>query len=197
MQQRPAFARLNLRWNPFGEPLREERLALAVASSRLPRAGRILQFLGAAGHGKTTRLLATQRDHPHAYYHYLAEGEDRLPFRLQRGRAYLIDEAQRLTRRRQRHLLSGKFAVVVASHEDLTPQARVPVDSVLVDTDAEQLDRILRRRIEWARRDDSALPQISSQTLARLLERFGGDVRSIEDHLYDVFQQRGEIDGEM
>ena len=60
-----AFAHLNLRRNPFGEPLRAERGELAVADrsmleewvERLQRPGFAVQFLGGCGRGKTTHLL--------------------------------------------------------------------------------------------------------------------------------------------
>ena len=188
MAQQLAFARLNLRWNPFGEPLWEERLRLAVATSRAPRTDRIVQFLGDAGHGKTTRLLATQRDHPHARYHYIPDGSDRLPFPLEAGRAYLIDEAQRLRQRTLRRLLSGRYAVVVGSHADLSEFASVIVESETVTTTAKELEVILHHRIEWARRGAGPVPEVSPRTLDRLITRFGSDVRAIEDHLYDVFQ---------
>lgn len=183
-----AFEHLNLRWNPFGEPSRQERIELAVVEPAVPRSDRVVQYVGEAGHGKTTRLLAALGNHPEAIYYRVPEGSSRLPFRLERGRAYLIDEAQRLTRVGLRRLLSGRFAVVVGSHADLTRHARVPVETRVVSTEPSQLAAIFRRRVEWARRAPGPVPGISLDTLACVRREFGDDVRGMEAKLYDAFQ---------
>lgn len=156
-----SFEHLNLCWNPFSEPSREEHIALAIVEAATPRTNRAVQYVGEAGHGKTTRLLATGREHPGARYHRVPEGSSRIPFRLERGRAYLIDEAQRLSRFALRRLLGGQYAVVLGTHEDLTRYARIPVETRVVRTDMRQLEAIFERRIEWARRTHGDVPRVT------------------------------------
>lgn len=58
----------------------------------------------------------------------------------------------------------------------------------------ERLRRIIEKRINWARRrDDKPVPSISEATCAKLIAKFGDDIRAIEYYLYDVFQNLREV----
>jgi len=189
-----AFAHLNLRCNPFGEPSRSERGALAVTATPHLGPGDVIQFLGAAGRGKTTQLLGLAHRHPEASYEYIPEGARRFQTPARSTPLFLLDEAQRLSRRERRRLFMSFTTLVIGSHEDLTAACPRPLRSFQVGgVTATQLTRILERRIEWARRDPGPLPRLSVAASAALIARYGDDQRSIEDYLYGAFQRLEEI----
>lgn len=187
------FAHLNLRHNPFGEPERAERAALALVTVPRLERGSVVQFIGAEGRGKTTHLLALTRLHPDATYEYLPEGARRFVTSVGSTPLLLLDEAQRLCRRERRRLFRSFPCLAVATHEDLSRSAGVPVQTLRVGgIDVERLARILDRRLEWARRGPGPLPRFGCDACSRLIERFGDNLRAIEDYLYEVFQRLRE-----
>lgn len=187
------FARLNLRWNPFGEPPREERGGLAVVDLPELRPGDPVQILGERGRGKTTHLLALAARHPGAVYECVPEGEDRFAGAAADGGVYLLDEAQRARPRLLRRLLDRPLAVALGTHEDLSGAAGRPLRTVRAGgLTADRLGEILRRRIEWARRGPGPVPRVPAESVRRLIERHGDDVRAIEGVLYDAFQEMKE-----
>ncbi len=202
-----AFAHLNLRRNPFGEPLRAERGELAVADrsmleewvERLHRPGFAVQFLGECGRGKTTHLLALHRHFPTAPFVYVGPGErPRLP-RRPRGAPFFLDEAQRIPRRRRARLFRRSVSFALGSHEDLGEELRSVGLEVVTVHAAEgmvtvKLEEIFRRRIEWARRLEGPVPTISGRTVESLVATYGTDVRAMERALYDAFQRAPRIE---
>lgn len=196
------FAHLNLRRNPFGEATRAERAALAVASDRevdgwverLGGARFALQLVGDCGRGKTTHLLALHARFPAAPFTRL---EPDLPARVDPAPLVFVDEAQLLPARRRRALFRACRALALATHEDLQPElqaAGLEVETVrLTGLDPARLAAILTRRLEWARRGPGPIPWLADDACARLVARFGDDVRAIEDHLYGVFQQLDQV----
>jgi hypothetical protein len=207
--------RLGLRHNPFGEPPPDEIAALMVLpqapawEARLRRPRQVLQFLGDAGRGKTARLRALEARFPAAPYVYLADDEPlpKLPpIRTvpDSGPALLLDEAQRLPRRRRRRLFRQAArrgaALVLASHEDLTEEmqrAGLEVRTeVVAGLDIETLLVIVKRRLAWA--EGAQAPsaprhpesRLSRDDARRLVDRFGDDLRSLLDHLYEDYQRR-------
>lgn len=186
------FAHLNLRRNPFGEPTREERAALAITSVAALRNGEIVQFVGPSGRGKTTHLLALSHFHAGAVYERLDEGDVR-PRRapLGGGAVYLLDEAQRAGSGELERIGACVRTIALGTHDDLGSRfGGRPVRTVEVGgIDLETLARVVEARLRWARRGDSApIPRVPAATLARLLARHGDDVRAIESDLYDAFQ---------
>ena len=189
------FAHLNLRCNPFGElepSLRAELAVVEVAPwvRRLKRPGYAVQFVGDRGRGKTTHLLAIGRHFPDAVYVHVGEGERP---RIPRGHPLLIDEIQRLPPRRRRRVFRRRVSLAIGSHQDVRAElvaAGFDVETVDVGglVDARRLREILSRRIEAARRRPGPIPQITSPTAHALIDRFGDDLRAIEWHLYDLFQ---------
>lgn len=189
------WATWNLRRNPFGEPPSEDLPGLVVADVEgllewLGRPGHALQFIGAAGRGKSSHLQALRGQVPHVPYVYLAEGEDRMrPFE---GAQLLLDEAQRLPRRRRRRLFGGLGWLALATHEDLTRDLEATgwvVRTIEVGgLSRERLQAVVARRLEWARRGPGPIPRVRASAIEMLLQRHGDDLRSILDDLYEATQ---------
>ncbi len=190
------WARLNLWRNPFGELTPEERAELAVfADGDLSRCdvghGQAVQLIGACGRGKTTRMLAIRMRLPEASYVYLPEDEP-CPA-IPAGCPLLIDEAQRLPRRVRRQIFSTRLPLVLATHDDLQRVLRrfgYSVRTVWIGSEntPELICRMLNRRIEASRLAEGPLPVVSLQQVNRLVDRFGSDVRAIENFLYEQVQ---------
>jgi hypothetical protein len=192
------FANLNLRRNPFGEPPDEERAGLAVVDpgllDRLARSlsepGFAVQFMGDCGRGKSTHLHALRARFPDAPYVYFAEGERPQP--IPRAPVLFLDETQRLPWRTRHQLFRRGVALALGTHRDHSRElvrAGCRVETVrLTGFPTPTLRRIIERRIEWARRGPGPVPALGPGSVARLHDRFDGDLRAIEDHLYDVFQ---------
>ena len=192
------FARLNLRWNPFGEPKREDRAHLAVVDrvdlERWVAAflghRRAVQWIGESGRGKSTHLLALSQHVPEAGYHRVAEdGRGPLPT----SPRVILDEAQFLPRRSRRRLFSRVRTIAVGTHEDLEAElsrAGLEVETVrLAGISVDKVAEVAVRRIEWARRDAGPIPRIRRETAEALIDRCGDDLRAIEDLLYERFQR--------
>jgi ABC-type uncharacterized transport system YnjBCD ATPase subunit len=187
-----AFAHLNLRFNPFGELDPEERARVAVLPPLGVRSGEVVQVMGEAGRGKTTHLLAWHAAIPASGYEYVPEGSDRLRT-LSLPAVFFADEAQRLCRRDLDRLFCSVDRLVIATHADLAPLARRPVRTLVLEgLDLDKLEGIVSRRIEAARRGTGPVPSLSRASLAALIRRFGDDLRSLEAHLYEVFQSLEE-----
>ena len=95
------FAALNLKWNPFGAPLRHDRPALAVAevdidalAAFVARPGRAVQLMGPPGHGKTTHLFALHALFPGSALWLLREDEP--THAIADAAVVFVDEFQRL-----------------------------------------------------------------------------------------------------
>ncbi len=189
------FAHLNLRRNPFGEFSVEESTRLADVEVEefdefLREPGSALQFVGEKGYGKTTHLLAIRSRFPDAAYVHIPEGERA---EIPDGNPQLIDEAQRLTRQQKRRAFHSNVPLVLGTHRDFNRELaragrRVRTIAVGDRMNSTLLSRILNSRIEWVRRDEGPVPGVRHRTAARLLERFGPDVRRIQYELYLVFQ---------
>ena len=105
------FAQLNLRWNPFGEPAPEDIASLAVVDveayvERLRRPGYAVQYLGEAGRGKSTHLIALHRFFPDMPYLKFPENA-KIP-RIPHAPVLFLDEAQRLPPGLRRRIFSRR-----------------------------------------------------------------------------------------
>lgn len=209
------FAPLNLTANPFGELTPDDRVAAAVVDIEPWRewltAGprRALQFIGDCGRGKTTHLLALAAAMPDSAYVYLPphplEQRKLVPPYWLPSQAPLpemppapvlaIDEAQRLPRALRRQVFARGSMLVLGTHCSLArPLRRAGYEwqsvAVAASTTAEQIQTIMNRRIEQVRLGEGELPLINASQAAELHARFGDDLRAIEGHLYEQFQQR-------
>lgn len=187
------FAHLNLRRNPFGEL--PDDLVHAFVEGELPAVfpGDVLQVIAPQGHGKTTLLRALAAAHPGTVIARV-DMETRVPSALPPPSAlYLLDEADQLEAPALQALLRGAHAVVMATHEDLTPRAGRPVSTIaLPEPSAERLARIAARRVEAVRRGPGDVPIPSPALIAAIFRRHGGNVRAACDELYDLYQQLRE-----
>lgn len=201
--------RLNLRCNPFGEPPTEEAGGLVVLPAEeelvepLGRGCSAVQVLGDCGRGKTARLRLLEHRFPGAPYVYLAEDRPPPPLpevrpRRAGGPALLLDEAQRLPRRRRRLLFrraarSGA-SLALAGHVDLRSEleaAGLDVWTVRAGSlGVDHLLRIVERRLRWARSAPGPVPTPGRGRARWLVARFGDDLRSLLDHLYEDYQDR-------
>ncbi len=193
-----AYAHLYLRFNPFGEMERCERAGLAVVeieplANLLQRPGVEIQFLGEAGRGKTTHLLALKTffaDAPYVHLHDQKDFPQPLP-PVPRAPLVFIDESQRLSAWRRFVVFRRSRSLVLGSHEDHSQQLQRRGFEVLTiqvaSVCAERLKRIIDVRIERARRASGPLPHVGLQAVKSLIERYGDDVRAVEGHLYERF----------
>ena len=198
------FAASNLRRNPFGSLPPEEipfvpLVPIEPLLERLADRRFALQFVGECGRGKTTHIQAIHALLPGAPYVHLPEGQRPPP--IPHGPIVCVDESQRLGRLSRRRLFRRDAALVLGTHVDHTPEllrtGRL-VETVSIEgLSLDRLDRIVRARIEAARRGPGPVPRIGRATLERLLERHGDDLRSITDQLYDRMQPLREADVEV
>jgi hypothetical protein len=94
-------------------------------------------------------------------------------------------------------LLAGVLqyrAVAVATQRDLSDRfarAGFEVRSVKIQelVTVGQLQEVVERRLQWARRGPGPIPGIGRDTLAGLFRRYGPDLRAIQSDLYDHFQK--------
>lgn len=208
------FARQALYRNPFGELTRQERADLALVDvesclAKFEKPQFVLQIIGPCGHGKTTHLLAIERalqnrGLPCDYVYFPEDG--RRPA-VPKIRPLLVDEAQRVGWWRMRKLLTRPGPLVLGTHIDLTARFEragfsVQTIDLSVGRSTEQLQAILNSRIESSRMPPTVdeLQQgreghplcMSMDQVVELENRFGSNIRLIEQHLYEVFQRKAE-----
>lgn len=185
-----SFAELNLWRNPFGEPARAERAGLAEIELELPRAGEVLQIIGDSGHGKSTHLLAIAARLYDAEYEYVPNGANDFHAVVPRRHPLCLDEAQRVKPRRLRALLAVERTLVLGTHADLSGLSPRPMRTVRLNRPVTpaRLERIVTRRLEWARREPGPLPRPAASTLEALIAAHRGDIRAIEGALYERYQ---------
>ena len=197
---KPAFSHLNLWRNPFGELSLGEKAQLAIGSfddylDTLSNPGFALQILGDMGRGKTTYLLALRKRFPKAPYTYYPEDGPKPKVPL--APLLFLDEMQRFSCRERRLLLKRKASFVLASHQDHSQEFEslgLTYQSIILKgLSKDKLREILERRIEASRRAPGPLPHFDDAALEALLRRFGDDLRSTEDYLYEIFQTLPEI----
>jgi hypothetical protein len=104
-----------------------------------------------------------------------------------------LDELQRAPRRRRMQLFRRKGCFAIATHQDHTPELAAAGLAVyttrLEGLEAEEVIRLIARRIEWARRGPGPVPVVGPAAVQTLIRRHGSDLRAIECDLYHVFQQ--------
>jgi hypothetical protein len=181
---------LNLRRNPFEELAPEAWARVAVVDTAGILAalgpGRAVELVGRCGRGKTTHLLALAAARPDATYVRLRR--DPIP---ERAGLLLVDEADAIGPIGRHRLYRGADSLVLATHRSLALGLRlagfaVQTRRVGVST-PDDLAVVLRRRIEAARAGEGALPSLEAEAVRHLGERFGDDLRAMEELLYARF----------
>ncbi len=204
------YAVCHLARNPFGEMTRAERAGLAQIDlerclSAIQTERSALQIIGPCGHGKTTHLLGLQAALPDSSYVYFPEEGTQPPW--PKGRPLLVDEAQRVGWWRWWQLLRRPGPLVLATHVDVS--ARLERAGYTVQTldlsgliAPELLCTILNARIEYCRlhnltgsHSHETMDHVERHPLLltvaqakRLQNRFGADVRAMEEYLYTLIQ---------
>jgi len=195
------WARFNLHRNPFGELSSEERSELAVVEvddwlEMLRKPMCAVQFIGACGRGKTTRMLKLRSRLPESSYTYIPEDLPCPPIEL--GNPVLIDEAQRLPRAARRRVFNSGCSLVIATHRNLERVLRkhgyrVITEHVGAGNGPHLVLESLNRRIEASRLGKGPVPTLSLCDAKALVKEFGSDIRSMENKLYVLFQECLEV----
>ncbi len=92
---------------------------------------------------------------------------------------------------------------MLATHRDLSPTLRrygyrVTTEAIGQSLRPEVLAELLNRRIRSSRRDrGQPVPLITGPQATTLIDRFGTNVRAIENYLYDRVQSQVDDHGEM
>jgi len=192
---RLAYAALNLRFNPFGELSREQRVLLAVVDigdlpQRLCQPRVAIQFLADHGYGKSTHLLALHAQF--SQYTYTQVHTNVKPhFTAQE--IQFVDSIENLSRLQRARLYRLSPRIAFTTHRDLSQELTTAGYSVYTRTlNQQSVDRvqaIFNRRIAHARRfHDEPVPTVTAATVSRLIERFDGNIRAMEYELYEMFQ---------
>ena len=212
------FHPLGFRSNPFRALTREEWAEVAIIPPQIEEMLASdfthVQIIGEQGIGKTSTLLALQEYFTNlgqrVRYHYLHLGEKRFRGRLHSIDVLLLDEMQRLSITQRTRLLrkiaprDGEgIQLICSTHEDLAPifegQNR-PLTTILLGIYEETFVRqIMERRLQFFALDKQASLRFSEPAYRFLHKTFRSDLRSLEEFLYDVFQQQsfgGEISKE-
>lgn len=192
----PPFAHLNLRRNPFGEVPVDERPQLAVADVdewiEQVQDGTVVEFVGESGRGKSTHMRLMAHRLPEAVYVHVYE--DQPPPEIPDRPVLCVDEAQFLPARMRRDLYWSDANLALGTHVSLAGEIEAAgrtVETVSLGgrtVDANFVRRVMEKRIEWARRDDGEVPHLSDAAIEWLLEHYEDNLRAMEHHLYEVFQ---------
>jgi hypothetical protein len=190
------FARLNLRWNPFGEVPSRERGRLAVVGfdieriiAQLSAPGFAIELLGPCGRGKSTHLHALHTRFPKVPVTYVDIGaRPRIP----RAPVVFVDESQHLSLRARRRLFGRRASFVLATHESHAAElaaAGVHCETFRVGgVDELRVREMVARRLEWARLGPGPLPTVPEAMLQELAREHTDDLRAVGDALYDWVQ---------
>jgi chromosomal replication initiation ATPase DnaA len=205
------FQALGFHCNPFRALTEDEWAAIVVIPSDICQLAQndniCLQILGDAGHGKSTLLrglTATLRaTGKRVHFEYLPLGQRHFKtpsVTIGNVDVFLLDEAQRLTRRQRKKLFSivtqHRVRLMIGSHEDLTPQFGqngLTLSTIILDNiDEATLHEMLIKRLNNFRADQSPTIAFEADAIAYLLNHFGRNLRQLEYHLYEVFQYLAE-----
>ena len=192
------YARLNLKFNPFGELTREQRRQVAVAELTnvldwLSEPRRAVQFVGPCGHGKSSHLHALARQRKDSLY----VRADRESGPVADTPLLLMDEADaswpwtRWARYRRAQQLA------LALHRPRTTELRAFGFDVLTihvaSAAPDRLRRIFDARSELARRQPGPVPRVPAAVVRQLVDLHGANVRAMEHQLYDAVERLEEV----
>lgn len=173
--------------------------ATALEATLRPR--RAYQLIGRCGRGKSSHLLAMWGHFPSAAYVYLPQWQP-CPV-IPEAPLLIIDEAQRLPFKVRRKLFRSGIPLLLATHRNLTPWLRYygyrsVTQRIGTSVSVEKIQEIFNRRIEASRRlADQPVPRLSARDAEMLIQRFGTNIRSMENYLYEIVQQQVNDHGQM
>lgn len=200
------FHALGYQCNPFRAVTNEEWVALAVlhpqVEAALVTSFEHLQVLGEKGHGKTTTLLAIADHYKRAgkrtAYEHLEVGEQHYKTSLARLDLFCLDEVQRLIPAERMRLIGSLLKekglhMVLGSHEDFGPlfnRHGLTLTTLQFETvPLTHVEAVVRRRLEYfALTLGQPGVRPTPEAIAALYNRYGSDVRRIEQALYEAYQ---------
>ena len=199
--------RLGYRCNPFRTLTREEWRELAVLPEGLHTLIHSLppltQILGDQGRGKTSALLALEREINHrgwpVAYEYLPPGTKRYTQDPSDLQVFLLDEAQRLSRRSLKKLLKmvsanphTKFRLIISTHADLTGLTLAHGISIqtltLSEPSPEFIQSLIELRLCFFESPGHQGVRLAPNAESIIRSYCGSDLRLLEKLLYEVYQ---------
>jgi len=192
---------LNLKRNPFGVPVEQERPELAVANvdewvEQLLKERVAIQLVGDHGRGKSSHLFALKKgleQRTQTQVPYLRLRDTR---KILLAPTVLLDEGAQLPFCRW-WTLRHVHSLAVSTHLNLRPllwALGFRVITVRIEQrDPQRLQNIFQRRIEWARDASGPIPHITKETIRELQIRYGDDIRSMEHALYCSIEEMKEV----
>jgi hypothetical protein len=213
------FRAIGYECNPFRALTVDEEAALTVLPAAVldefHGSGTHLQILGDMGRGKSATLLGllgqAESSGLRVAYAYLPEGADRFQTDLGNLDLFILDEAQRLSRRERHRLLEAPppsplpialeraslaqtsgFRLVLSSHADLTAdfaRHQQPVRTVRLESlGPEHARAVIERRLHHFALGDRPRATLTPDAHAWLTATFGDDLRATLALLYEAFQ---------
>ncbi len=194
------FIHLNLRFNPFGELTPDQRKELAVVNidslkASLNKEAVAIQFLADHGRGKTMHLLFLHRYYSSAEYIKIYQ-DDKPAFSMQAVR--FVDSVENLSKKSRFDLYNKTSSIAFTTHTDLSGELtdagfNVITQNICMD-DESILNQIFSRRIKYAQRNAGHVPVVNQLAIKKLKTLYGDDIRSMEAHLYELFQSLKRIE---
>jgi energy-coupling factor transporter ATP-binding protein EcfA2 len=198
------FAKLGLSSNPFRRLTDEEWADIAVIPAPIEtafNAGDNLLILGKRGRGKSTILRHLSRriawQGKRTVYERIPESRWQYQTHIQGLDAFALDEAQRLLLWKWIPLLNcmrNGMRLIIGSHRNdawLFRLAGIPVTVFRLEElyTRQHLATVLQCRLDYFTTDGEPLVNFAPSAFDYLWQQYGDNLRAIEAHLYDVFQQ--------
>ena len=195
------WRRWNLRGNPMGALSPDGWADAAVVElgpildALRPRRGAV-ELIGPTGRGKTTTLFALlaslRRSRVDVRYHYFPPDGPGPP--IADADVILIDEIRRLPGRHRRSLMRGPRNLVWTAHRSCIREARRSGRSLTrlhvgPANDWHRIRAVVDRRLELFRDGPGPLPRVTDLGLRNRFASCRGNVRSVLDGLYPMFEQ--------
>lgn len=198
---------LGYRCNPFRALTRVEWRDLAVLPTELLAQPyslpNLTQLLGEEGRGKTSILLALEREIKQCgssvAYEYLPPGAQRYTQDLNGLQVFLLDEAQRLSRRSLNSLLekistssNPRLKLIISSHIDLSAhyeQHGISAETLsLAEPSSEWVRSLIELRLCYFERPGHPGVRLAPNAKRTLISYCGSDLRLLEKLLYEAYQ---------
>lgn len=188
-----SFSSINLKFNPFGELDAEERREVACVDlgslvNEVGQSKTAIQFLGDHGRGKTTHLLAL-----HSHYRvipYIKVFPDSR-ISLPKSNIYFIDSIENIPFTSRLSLYKKVNHLVFTTHKNLSIELKLMRLSVTTRRISQQsvnkLQTIFQRRVDYAKKNCGPAPDVTQDMVARLINKFGDNIRAMEHELYQHF----------